>query len=93
MLFQHHLPPPVSTYTSGKLCCFKSGTRTTPKPIQTNTVSLVDAPAQAAEAHQPDPAQLIDTYVAPAIIEPNYIIGSKPGVSGNYAIAKCQVES
>ncbi|KJR89915.1 transcription factor btf3 [Sporothrix schenckii 1099-18] len=53
MLFQHHLPPPASTYTS-------------------------DAP-QVAEAHQADLVQLVDTYVAPPIIEPNYIIGSKPG--------------
>ncbi|CAK7273943.1 hypothetical protein SEPCBS57363_005909 [Sporothrix epigloea] len=33
----------------------------------------------AAESHKSDPVQLIDTYVAPAMIEPNYIIGSRPG--------------
>ncbi|CAK7245920.1 MAG: hypothetical protein STHCBS139747_007525 [Sporothrix thermara] len=39
---------------------------------------IADAP-QVAESHKSDPAQLIDTYVAPPMIEPNYIIGSKPG--------------
>lgn len=53
MLFQHHLPPPVSTYTS-------------------------DAP-HAGQADGVDSAQLVDTYVAPKMIESSYIIGSKPG--------------
>ncbi|EFX01822.1 transcription factor [Grosmannia clavigera kw1407] len=57
MLFQHHLPPPPSTFTS-------------------------DAPhvgVPQANGHAEDPAQLVDTYVAPAMIESGYIIGSKPG--------------
>ncbi|OAA61292.1 hypothetical protein SPI_05316 [Niveomyces insectorum RCEF 264] len=55
MLFQHHLPPPPSTYTS-------------------------DMPElEQNEGRAVDPTQLVDTYVAPPIYEPNYIIGSKPG--------------
>lgn len=59
MLFQHHLPPPPSTYTS-------------------------DAPATVTEQGDGqqtgvDNNQLIDTYVAEPITEPNYIIGPKPG--------------
>lgn len=59
MLFQHHLPPPPSTYTS-------------------------DAPqtmTQSGDGSSPgvDQNQLVDTYVAPPILETNYIIGPKPG--------------
>ncbi|KAF4980738.1 hypothetical protein FZEAL_3323 [Fusarium zealandicum] len=54
MLFQHHLPPPPSTYTS-------------------------DHAALLESTQGPDPNQLIDTYVAPTMEEPQYIVGSKPG--------------
>ncbi|RGP60302.1 hypothetical protein FSPOR_10730 [Fusarium sporotrichioides] len=54
MLFQHHLPPPPSTYTS-------------------------DHAALEASTQGPDPNQLIDTYVAPMIESPEYIVGDHPG--------------
>ncbi|KAJ9419352.1 hypothetical protein FOXG_07243 [Fusarium oxysporum f. sp. lycopersici 4287] len=54
MLFQHHLPPPTSTYTSEHA------------PIAEHT-------------QEPDPNQLIDTYVAPTKNDPLYIVGPKPG--------------
>ncbi|EKJ74182.1 hypothetical protein NXS19_001407 [Fusarium pseudograminearum] len=54
MLFQHHLPPPPSTYTS-------------------------DHAALEESTQGPDPNQLIDTYVAPMIESPEYIVGDHPG--------------
>ncbi|CAK7265893.1 hypothetical protein SEPCBS119000_001740 [Sporothrix epigloea] len=46
-----------------------------PPPVSTHTSDA----SQVTDYHEPDPAQLIDTYVAPAMIESNYIIGSRPG--------------
>lgn len=73
MLFQHHLAPPVSTYTTGKICT----------SIYRAKLTTVDAP-QTMEATRggpgADPAQLKDTYVYKEEKEdPSYIIGQKPG--------------
>jgi hypothetical protein len=75
LLFQHHLAPPISTFTTGKspqghICNFYS-----------NIVkdSLQTTSDQGAGA---DPRQLENTFVLQEqSIDPSYIIGSKPGVS------------
>lgn len=65
MLFQHHLAPPVSTYTSGK---FQNASL---RRVATNNADFRGEGA--------DPAQLVDTFVAEQTPGPQYIIGSKPG--------------
>lgn len=51
LLFQHHMAPPASTYTTDY--------------------------RESAEA--PDPAQMVDTFVAPAEPGAEYIVGRQPG--------------
>jgi hypothetical protein len=74
MLFQHHLPPPVSTYTSGK----------PPETCQATSANerTIDAvPAvPGEEATGVDPNQAMNVFVHPEIREPNYIYGPRPGV-------------
>jgi PhoD related phosphatase len=74
MLFQHHLPPPVSTYTTG-ISIWCHGWLSSNEDI--------DAP-QTMEAGTNgvgvDPEQLKNTFVLQGQEEePSYIIGSKPG--------------
>ena len=76
LLFQHHLAPPLSTFTTGEL----------PVKFSSNSVAELakDAPQTTSYSHTagPDPRQLENTYVLEEkTIEPSYIIGSKPGVS------------
>ena len=73
MLFQHHLPPPPSTYTSGTTLC-------STLPLQRRlTIDQPDAAALEAETQGADPNQLAEAYVAPSKSDPSYIIGAKPG--------------
>ena len=76
LLFQHHLAPPVSTFTTGEL----------PVESSSNSVaeSTTDAPQTTSQSQTtgPDPRQLENTYVLEEkTIDSSYIIGSKPGVS------------
>ena len=73
LLFQHHLAPPISTFTTGK---FPSGSF-----LHSNTVedAVQTTSDQGAGA---DPRQLENTFVLQEqSIDSSYIIGSKPGVS------------
>lgn len=73
MLFQHHLPPPPSTYTSGTILC-------TALPLQRRlTTEPPDTGALEAGTQGTDPNQLAEAYVAPSKGDPSYIIGAKPG--------------
>lgn len=71
MLFQHHMPPPPSTYTTGTMLL---GWRTTP---ETNLES--DNTTQDGSTQGTDLNQLINTFVAPTKSDPSYIVGTKPG--------------
>lgn len=75
MLFQHHLPPPASTYTSGK--CSETGRMV----LLTNYLTDAVPAAKNEEGQGIDPNQSMNTYVHPQIQEPNYIHGPKAGVS------------
>jgi hypothetical protein len=78
LLFQHHLAPPVSTYTSGM-------------PLPQDSCGLAkdfsDGPqTMSAEVGVVDPRQLENTFVLEEkVIDSSYIIGPKPGVSQNGA--------
>ncbi|KAL8295193.1 hypothetical protein RB597_008540 [Gaeumannomyces tritici] len=63
LLFQHHLPPPASTYTSDA-------------PITADPASNMgnDATTEANDVNQ-----LMNTFVAPRMTESQYINGSHPG--------------
>lgn len=76
LLFQHHLAPPVSTFTTGEF----------PDKNASNSVAELtkDAPQTTSQTQTtgPDPRQLENTYVLEEkTIDSSYIIGSKPGVS------------
>lgn len=70
MLFQHHLPPPRSTYTTGKTKLLSSENR---------ELTCVDHSPLSDATQGEDPNQLIDTFVAEMREEPMYIKGPKPG--------------
>lgn len=74
LLFQHHLAPPVSTFTTGKVLDHSA---------RALTEDLEDArQTTSAEGIGPDPRQLENTYVLQEkTIDSSYIIGPKPGVS------------
>lgn len=87
LLFQHHLPPPSSTYTTGKdvisLTPFYALTLTG-HPLLNSREPDTEATTVGGEARQGnDPNQAIDTYVAPSKVETEmgYILGPKAGVS------------
>lgn len=71
LLFQHHLAPPVSTFTTGRLS----------SDIPTHgSEPSEDAPQTSTEdGARPDP-QLEDTFVLNEAIDSSYIIGDRPGV-------------
>jgi hypothetical protein len=89
LLFQHHLAPPVSTYTTGELL----------EDFFSNHVSdvLKDAlQTTSTSGMGEDPRQLENAYVLrEETIDSSYIIGSKPGVSFevNYALAPANSSS
>lgn len=74
LLFQHHLAPPVSTYTTGRL--------SSDLPIDSAELSQ-DAPqTQSEDGARADPRQLENTFVLTEnTIDSGYIIGDRPGVS------------
>jgi hypothetical protein len=74
LLFQHHLAPPVLTFTTGRL---SSDTPTY------SAESSQDAPqTTSAEGASADPRQLENTFVLEEkAIDSSYIIGDRPGVS------------
>jgi hypothetical protein len=74
LLFQHHLAPPVSTFTTGKvLDCSARVSAEDPEDAR-QTMS--------AEGPRPDPRQLENTYVLQEkVVDTSYIVGPKPGVS------------
>lgn len=74
LLFQHHLAPPPSTYTTGKSAL----------PMKQDLANKrLDAPQTTGhDAVGLDSRQLENTYVLDEqTIDSSYIIGSKPGVS------------
>lgn len=74
LLFQHHLAPPVSTFTTGRL--------SSDMPTY-SAESSQDAPqTTSAEGASADPRQLENTFVLDEkTIDSSYIIGDRPGVS------------
>jgi hypothetical protein len=76
LLFQHHLAPPPSTFTTGK---------SSTQDIGMSANAFEDTPQTMSEDGAGlDPRQVEDTYVLEEkIIDSSYIIGSKPGVSLN----------
>lgn len=78
MIFQHHLAPPVSTFTTAKLSF-------SPFSLQ-DDIAKAHKDAPSTMGHQvggsaPDATQLKDTYVYKEEHEDDsYIIGRKPGV-------------
>jgi hypothetical protein len=74
LLFQHHLAPPLSTFTTGKSTLNNGWQVADP---------LKDAPeTTSTEGVGTDSRQLENTYVLEEkSIDPSYIIGYKPGVS------------
>jgi hypothetical protein len=79
MLFQHHLPPPPSTYTSGKHPRSGRGGHCIDEPDSV-------PPASVEEGQGIDPNQNMNVYVHPNMSEPNYIHGPKAGVGYNLSI-------
>lgn len=77
LLFQHHLAPPVSSFTTGEKPLTHS------RPTSSAKGSQDAARATSADGRlDPDPRQLENTYVLQEkTIDSSYIIGSKPGVS------------
>ncbi|TVY48266.1 Uncharacterized protein LOCC1_G001283 [Lachnellula occidentalis] len=71
LLFQHHLAPPASTFTTGRL---SSDIPThSPEPLE-------DAPQTTAEDRaRLDTRQLENTFVLDEPIDSSYIIGDRPG--------------
>jgi len=63
MLFQHHLPPPPSTHTN--------------EAVDAMTFARGDLEAAIDEGQQEERVE--HAYVAPRKIEPNYIVGARPG--------------
>jgi hypothetical protein len=73
LLFQHHLAPPMSSYTSDN--GLTQSTHNLDEDVQ-------DAPQRVAPGGGIDPRQLEDTFVLEEkTIDSGYIIGPKPGVS------------
>ena len=74
LLFQHHLAPPSSTFTTG---------RSSTQGAEMSANAFEDAPQTMSENGAGlDPRQVEDTYVLEEkTIDSSYIIGSKPGVS------------
>jgi hypothetical protein len=74
LLFQHHLAPPPSTFTTG---------RSSTQDIEMSANAFEDAPQTMSENGAGlDLRQVEDTYVLEEkTIDSSYIIGSKPGVS------------
>lgn len=74
LLFQHHLAPPLSTFTTG---------RVTDHITRVSAEETEDAPQTTSmDGAAPDPRQLENTYVLQEnTIDSSYIIGTKPGVS------------
>ena len=75
LLFQHHLPPPSSTFTTGAK--HKHGNIFKRSPSSQKT----DSPNSPVDGSiPPDPVQLENTFVAKIEHEdPSFIIGSRPG--------------
>ena len=73
LLFQHHLAPPVSTFTTGRLS----------SDIPTYSAEpLQDAPETTLEDGARADPQLENTFVLEEkTIDSSYIIGHRPGVS------------
>jgi hypothetical protein len=80
LLFQHHLAPPLSTFTTGRVLS-NSG--------RVSAENSEDAPQTTSmEGAAPDPRQLENTYVLQEeSIDSSYIIGPKPGVSQHFQFA------
>jgi hypothetical protein len=74
LLFQHHLAPPVSTFTTGRLS--SDIPNHSAEPLQ-------DAPETTSEdGARADPRQLENTFVLEEkTVDSSYIIGDRPGVS------------
>jgi hypothetical protein len=77
LLFQHHLAPPVSTFTTGRVLSHIT---------RVSTENSEDMPQMTSiEGAAPDPTQLENTYVLQEkSIDSSYIIGPKPGVSEHF---------
>ena len=77
LLFQHHLPPPASTFTTGA--------PTSPRHHLRHKASATNAKPQSPAdgttgGVKPDPVQLENTFVKQITKEdPSYIIGQRPG--------------
>lgn len=83
VLFQHHLPPPPATYTSGKeIWLLPSVALALYSSVKTPVTDIGDTDAPETTLGY-DQIQLVDTYVAPSKIENvmGYISGQKRGVS------------
>jgi hypothetical protein len=95
LLFQHHLAPPVSSYTTGE----EPLTRSRPSSSATTKTWRDDLQNASKDGPGgPDPRQLENTFVLEEkTIDSSYIIGSKPGVRSllcflepaNFSIAIC----
>lgn len=81
LLFQHHLAPPVSTFTTGKVL---------DRSARVSAESTEDAPqTTSTEEAASDSRQLENTYVLQEkTIDSGYIIGPKPGVSHYLQVAR-----
>ena len=74
LLFQHHLAPPASTFTTGRLS----------SDIPTHSAEALEDALQTTsdDGARPDPRQLENTFVLEEkTIDSSYIIGDRPGVS------------
>lgn len=80
LLFQHHLAPPVSTFTTGRV--LDHGFRVSAETPE-------DAPqTTSAEGATPDQRQLENTFVLQEnTIDSSYIIGPKPGASYSFKVS------
>ena len=77
LLFQHHLAPPVSTFTTGRVLSHITRVSAENSEDMPQTMSIQGA--------APDPRQLENTYVLQEkSIDSSYIIGPKPGVSERF---------
>ena len=83
LLFQHHLPPPPSTYTTGKDVKDVIFVKTNREPVSDARETDNESTTVGGEARQGnDPNQLVNSYIAPSKVESEmgYILGPKAGV-------------
>lgn len=81
LLFQHHLPPPASTFATGPDSKHRHGVFRTHSSPGTPRSPKPKTPTSAYGGNvAADPAQLENTFVLkPNREDPSYIIGAKPG--------------